>query len=79
MEDFSVPLSLLKGSNTLTLQYVSLGSPDAGFQGLGDEGWGFSNLVVSSVPEPGTWALMLVGLAGLGYALRRTRLHGAPA
>jgi hypothetical protein len=31
-------------------------------------------LVVSgAVPEPATWAMMLVGFAGLGYAGRRTR------
>jgi PEP-CTERM motif len=28
---------------------------------------------VASVPEPGTWALMLLGFAGLGVALRRGR------
>lgn len=27
--------------------------------------------VLSPVPEPETWAMMLVGLAGLGYRLRR--------
>ncbi|HSU81218.1 MAG TPA: PEPxxWA-CTERM sorting domain-containing protein [Thermoanaerobaculia bacterium] len=27
--------------------------------------------VGSSAPEPGTWALMLTGFAGLGAALRR--------
>jgi len=31
------------------------------------------NVSVSSVPEPATWALMLIGFAGLGAALRRTR------
>jgi len=25
------------------------------------------------VPEPGTWALMLVGFAGIGMSLRRRR------
>jgi hypothetical protein len=31
---------------------------------------------VSAVPEPATWAMMLVGFAGLGLAIRtrRTRL-----
>ena len=30
--------------------------------------------VVEAVPEPSTWALMLLGFAGLGYAgYRRTR------
>jgi hypothetical protein len=26
---------------------------------------------VGSVPEPSTWAMMLIGLAGLGYAALR--------
>jgi hypothetical protein len=38
---------------------------------------GTVSIVVASVPEPGTWALMLAGLAGLGVALRRRR-RGAP-
>ena len=28
---------------------------------------------ITSVPEPSTWAMMLVGLAGLGFAARRRR------
>jgi hypothetical protein len=28
---------------------------------------------VSGVPEPATWALMLLGLLGIGYAVRRSR------
>jgi hypothetical protein len=30
------------------------------------------------VPEPGTWALMLLGFGGIGLALRRGRRHGKP-
>jgi hypothetical protein len=29
--------------------------------------------VGSAVPEPSTWAMMLVGFAGLGFAFRRSR------
>jgi hypothetical protein len=29
------------------------------------------NVSVSAVPEPATWAMMLIGFAGLGYAARR--------
>lgn len=33
------------------------------------------SLVVRSVPEPATWAMMLAGFAGLGFAaFRRTRV-----
>jgi PEP-CTERM motif len=31
------------------------------------------NPVVGGVPEPSTWAMMLVGVAGLGFAFRRSR------
>jgi hypothetical protein len=31
------------------------------------------------VPEPGTWALMLLGFGGIGLALRRGRRRGKPA
>jgi hypothetical protein len=34
------------------------------------------SIVAATIPEPGTWALMLAGFAGLGVALRRRR--GAP-
>jgi hypothetical protein len=31
------------------------------------------SLPLSSVPEPGTWAMMLLGFAGLGFAFRQSR------
>jgi hypothetical protein len=34
---------------------------------------------VSGVPEPGTWAMMLLGFGGIGYAMRRRRKSGATA
>lgn len=34
----------------------------------------FSNLTFTSVPEPGVWALLLMGLGAQGAALRRRRL-----
>lgn len=33
--------------------------------------YGFRTWVQAAVPEPGTWALMLLGLGFVGYALRR--------
>ena len=36
-------------------------------KGLSEEAV-FDDLSVSSVPEPSTWAMMLIGFAGLGYA-----------
>jgi hypothetical protein len=40
----------------------------------------FDNVALSAsaaVPEPGAWALMILGFAGLGAALRRRSLHQA--
>ena len=50
-----------------------------GFGGDGNESINWNAIGVgatrsgSSVPEPSTWAMMLVGFAGLGYAAFRTR------
>lgn len=72
--DVTLPVSLLAGTNTLSLYYESPGSFEgtgrAGFQGLGDEGWGLNSVAVSAVPEPARIALMLGGL-GLLLAWRR--------
>jgi hypothetical protein len=32
-----------------------------------------ADVVVSTVPEPSTWAMMLLGFAGLGFAFRQSR------
>ena len=43
----------------------------------------YANAAVSAAPEPGTWALMLMGVGVVGYALRRSRrdlgLNAVPA
>jgi hypothetical protein len=36
-------------------------------------------LTIESVPEPSTWALMLLGFAGLGFAGYRRSVKAAPA
>lgn len=83
--DVSLPVTLLGGSNTLSLFYSSPtsfeGSDRAGFQGLGDEGWGLNSLVVTgAVPEPATAWLMLGGAAWLGLrAARRRHRRAGPA
>lgn len=65
---------LIAGVNTLTFAYSSLPSPaNAGFQGLGDEGWGVQDVNVSAVPEPSTWAMMILGFLGLGLVTYRRR------
>lgn len=37
-------------------------------------GWEDAVVVPEGVPEPATWAIMLVGIGGLGAALRARRL-----
>jgi len=70
--NFIVPVTLLAGANTVGFGYTSLDGPGyAGVQGLGDEGWGISNVQVAVVPEPGALALMLAGLGIVGGLARR--------
>jgi len=38
-----------------------------------------STISLSAVPEPGAWALMLIGVGGLGLALRRSRVRAVRA
>ena len=72
-------LNLNPGVNTLTFSYTSLEDGHAGFQGLGDERWGVENVNVGGVPEPATWAMMLMGFGGLGAAMRSHRKTAAIA
>ena len=48
-----------------------------GWVGDGPNEWGYNiaaNVTVSAVPEPSTWAMMILGFAGVGFmAYRRTR------
>lgn len=74
-EELHVPVDLIHGMNSFSFSYRSLAGPShAGFQGTGDEGWGLQNIAVTgAIPEPGAWALMLVGFGGVGAALRSAR------
>jgi hypothetical protein len=65
-------------SNVLNLNGASLGAGDyrLAFGGSGAANaavTGNLSFNVQAVPEPATWALMLLGFAGVGVALRRRR------
>lgn len=60
------------GSNVSRMYTVNLGTGAATL--IGDVGGtSLQGLALTPVPEPGTWALMLTGLAGLGVVARRRR------
>jgi len=56
---------LLTGGAESTFRYLKLSSTQNAFE--------IDNIAINPVPEPATWALMLVGFAGIGMTLRRRR------
>jgi hypothetical protein len=66
--DFLVPHS--DGSFTFSIR-----AGGAGYQGGNDESWGIDNIRLSAnaVPEPATWAMLILGFGLVGSAMRRRR------
>jgi hypothetical protein len=67
------------GDGNYTVLYLfDFGAEGAGSVNLGANG--FSNGVIlpppGGVPEPATWAMMLIGFTGIGFAVRRGRKPG---
>ena len=58
----------LTGSDASNFTYLRLLSTGNSFE--------IDNLWVGAVPEPASWALMLLGFAGVGMAMRRRRKPG---
>ena len=68
---FTAPvLDNVAGNYTLTVQ----GRPAALNSGF--TGQLVFRAATSAVPEPGTWAMMLLGMGAVGWALRRNREAG---
>lgn len=69
-------LTFAHTASTFTLGIRAGGT---GWQGGADESWGIDNIKVTAtlrdqtgaIPEPGTWALMILGFGAAGAALRR--------
>lgn len=71
-------LSFAHTASTFTLGIRAGGS---GWQGGADESWGIDNLKITAtlrdptgaIPEPATWAMMILGFGAAGTAMRRRR------
>lgn len=59
--------------NRTTLFLFDFGTTGATSVDLAQRGFSNAVLIRPPVPEPGTWAMMLLGFAGAGIALRRGR------
>ena len=66
------------GGNVLTIGIQASGN---GWQGGNDESWAIDNFVLNgtlrqgAVPEPATWAMMMLGFAAVGAAMRRGKVQ----
>jgi hypothetical protein len=72
----TLTLALAGGSTAITLDDFGVRYQTLGLDG---EGSGRGYEVPGAVPEPGTWAMMLLGFGGIGFAMRRRRRSGALA
>lgn len=64
------------GGGTVTgIQIASTGYVGNAFHAFGDES--FTLNVSGAVPEPGTWAMLLLGFGAIGVAMRRRKPSAA--
>ncbi len=67
------------------LAHRELAGPELAFPTLSPGGFGSQSIaqvnlsLVSAVPEPATWMMMLIGFGGVGMVIRRRRKSLAPA
>lgn len=74
---FSINSGFVSGINTLDFVVTDLGAPTALRV---DDISGTARLLNGAVPEPGTWAMMLLGFGAIGFSMRhrpRTQLSHA--
>jgi hypothetical protein len=68
----AIGVEAIKGSGeTITKVVVSTDVTD-GFKQLKQEGFGF----ITAVPEPATWAMMILGFLGVGFMAYRRKSQG---
>jgi hypothetical protein len=77
-------LTLFQGFQTYAVNLTGVSSLSiTGISTGGNGYWGLDNLTGdnfgATIPEPGTWALMILGFGGAGAALRRRRSMSATA
>jgi hypothetical protein len=63
--------NFIQGENTLVFNVVNYAQPGGNPSGLDVQ------FVSSAVPEPATWAMLLLGFAGLGFVGRRASRRDA--
>ena len=64
----TTPINLTAGLHNLFVNGVITAGPTAGYSGVVN-----FNLAPPAVPEPGTWAMMLLGFGAIGLAMRHRR------
>jgi PEP-CTERM motif len=77
--------ALVSGWTQLSFEFQSGGGPFTGFEfsGLGNPNNGYAadvvvdNFSVAAVPEPSTWAMMILGFAGIGLMAYRRKAKPA--
>ena len=67
------------GNHTILYQF-DFGTTGANSVDLNQRGWSNAVLIPGGtppIPEPGTWAMMLLGFGAIGFTMRRRRLRKA--